>query len=277
MTTPLSPTGNTFIAQRTLEDGDALNQAKFTEVFGDAAERTEFLKEHVDAIEGGAKRLRYLSSLASLQAITGQQNGDVAILNDTYLGLYVYDTSFAGPTVGFWVVKPDGFTDGTPGRWRHLLTSFGLGSEEFLSDNRWTIPVPNRLLSRWLAQGTSTLGKTGTGLAAWADVGIESVEFTATTGDFFDVRGHLSLSSTGGAQVLIRLVLVNVTDNTEAEITGSKMVLTLAAGTSAAVPINALVTAGANKNYKVKAQWAAGASDSLDVGPRQLITFHHRP
>lgn len=97
--------------------------------FQGLANRTKYIK---DLLDGGVRRVQYYSSTTALAAVTGMVNGDVAIVNSTYLGLYIYDTSNSGAAVLPWFVKPDGYADGTPGRWRHLFHSFGVNASSSL-------------------------------------------------------------------------------------------------------------------------------------------------
>lgn len=95
MTTPVSPSpdGSTFPEQRTIETGDDLDETTFLDVFGDAAQRTEFLRGKVDVLEGGVSKLRAVASPSALKSLTDMNTGEIALISPASVGtsgLYMF-------------------------------------------------------------------------------------------------------------------------------------------------------------------------------------------
>lgn len=108
-----------FVAQRSLETGDELNEANLEEALQSAANRAEFLKARTDdMLSTGIKKIRVVASSTSLKALTGMLVGDVAVISPasgSTMGLYTFVTGappFADKTAwlyasndatGYWV------------------------------------------------------------------------------------------------------------------------------------------------------------------------------
>src|SRR5574343_272196 len=142
------------------------------------ANRTKFL---YDLVTGGVKRIQYFSDIADLRDVTGMTAGDVAVINDTYLGLYIYDTGVSGAEVYPWFIKPTGVLDGTSGRWRHMFNTFGVTSAT-LGSNKWIFNGPGRVVEVLESVVTSPSSTTYADSASWQDVGV-SVTKTLAIGD----------------------------------------------------------------------------------------------
>lgn len=124
-------------------DGDTRDAASVLTGFQGLANRAKYLYERV--ITDGVRKVRRFVDTTALKALTGQSHGDIAIVDtDTYLGLYIYDTTVSGADVNPWALKPNGFADGTPGRWRHLFNSFGITNSN-PDLNRWAFKHQNHL------------------------------------------------------------------------------------------------------------------------------------
>ena len=132
-------------------------------------------------IVAGVPRIRYFDDLADLVNVTGQVEGDVAVIDDTYLGLYIYVASATGAQVYPWSMKPNGFADGDAGRWRHMFYTFGVTSAT-LGDNKWLFNGPGRVVETMESVVTSPSSNTYADSASWQDTGL-SLTKTLVIGD----------------------------------------------------------------------------------------------
>lgn len=164
---------------------DASEDGAFRKGIQALANRTKNLFNRLAA---GVKRIQFYSDLTSLKAVTGQATGDVAIALDGLgrMGLYRYDTAYSGAEISPYYLKPNGFSDGTDGRWVHLFFNYGITDSDD-SLNRWTFNGPGRVVE--VAESSTT---TGTVLnnsgATWLDTGL-SITKTLKLGDVVEVRG----------------------------------------------------------------------------------------
>lgn len=89
----LTGSPSVFPAQRSLETGDDLDEATIEEAFQDAADRTQYLVQHVAQLENltlidGVQRLRAVTGSSGLKALSGMATGDVSLI------------TFASPSIG---------------------------------------------------------------------------------------------------------------------------------------------------------------------------------
>lgn len=136
-------------------------------------------------LTSGVKRIQYFSDLADLRDVTGMSAGDVSVVNDTYLGLYVYDAAATGAEVYPWSIKPTGKADIDPGRWRHIFNTFGVTSAT-LGDNKWIFNSPGRVVEALEAVVTSPSSNVYSDSASWQDVGL-SLTKTLVIGDIIQL------------------------------------------------------------------------------------------
>lgn len=205
MTTPVSPApdGTTFPDQRTIETGDPLNQANFGLVFGDAAQRAEYLKLAVDALQTGAKTIRYEQSVADLKDRPGAAPGQVVMLIDGTRAprLFMFQNGALAadvPGLAYNSTVSAGF-------WGSELYRFTTGSGAGLRFDSQTMPVKGALLSTGevidVAPSTRTLAD-GSG---WRDVGIPKITKALVVGDLVEVSAELIWSVSAAEDPQFRL------------------------------------------------------------------------
>lgn len=272
----LTPVGTTFPAPRSFEDGDELDQSNLDEAFQAAANRAQYLLIKQADLENvvlgtGVKRIQFYASTAALAAVTGQSNGDVAIVKGTYLGIYIYDTSNSGPDLSPWFIKPNGFADGTSGRWRHLFHSFGVNNSALIDENRWIVPGYNHMPSApvYATSGSGTVTMTG----SFQDVGPSLTINGLLVGDRLVIDGDLGFDPNGSSNTATVGIKVsgengdNVFSDSEVSILASQpayrvhtqLVCTLAAAGNKTVQMRARdsgIVSGANQikpKYQLRA------------------------
>lgn len=163
-------------------DGDTRNATSVLTPLQKLANRTRWL---YNKITNGVPRIKFYSDIADLRDLTGMVNGDVVVVNDTYLGLYVYDTGVSGAEVYPWSIKPTGVLDGASGRWRHIFNTFGVTSAT-LGSNKWIFNSPGRVVEALEAVVTSPSSNTYADSASWQDVGL-SLTKTLVIGDIIQL------------------------------------------------------------------------------------------
>ncbi len=243
------------------------------------ANRTKYLKELV--VTNGVRKLRRFANTTALRAFTGMSHGDVAIIDtDTYLGLYIYDTTVSGANDNPWALKPDGFSDGTVGRWRHLFNSFGASG----SNGRWFLPPARHFPSlpdfvAVTSPGSATLTFDGSGVI---DAGIESSTLTVQESDVVQVRAELSLNpdDTLGVQALL-MKSENGGAYAAVADSASWIVLSPLPGTTRTIPttVSTQITVGAgvtSVKFKVRLGGAAAATVTR-LGPMRISSTIIRP
>lgn len=164
------------------------------------ANRTKYL---YDLVTGGVKRIQYFSDIADLRDVTGMAAGDVAVVNDTYLGLYIYDTGVSGAEVYPWFIKPTGVLDGTSGRWRHIFNTFGVNNAT-LGNNKWVFNGPGRVVEVLESVVTSPSSNTYSDSASWQDVGV-SITKTLVTGDLILLAATVAWAVDADEEVSYRI------------------------------------------------------------------------
>lgn len=170
----------TFVAQRSLETGDDLDEASLEEVAQSSANRAQYLKAVVDdLIATGIKKIRVVGSAASLKALTGMNTGDVALMStsSSLLGLYVFHTGVTDGDQEYWFYEADNAT----GSWkRDLFSLVTFGNTDGVAKlNDSAVIVPNRIkdVLRY-SSSEVTLGDN----AAWQDI-LSSGSMTLYAGD----------------------------------------------------------------------------------------------
>src|SRR5690606_40721747 len=106
---------DTFDNVPSLEDGKPANAAYLNAPHQALVNRTHWLKETIDSAgitRDGATRIREVADEAALKALTGMQDGELAITQDRGL-VFRYSASASEPELARWVVAPN--TDS--GRW----------------------------------------------------------------------------------------------------------------------------------------------------------------
>lgn len=151
----------------------------------------------------GVPRIRYFDDLADLINVTGMTDGAVAVVNDTYLGLYIYDDSASGAQVYPWFIKPNGVADGDPGRWRHMFNTFGVTSAT-LGDNKWLFNGPGRVVEALESVVTSPSSSSYASSGSWQDIGL-SITKTLAIGDVVQLHGMTSWVPDSDEDIQFRL------------------------------------------------------------------------
>lgn len=242
--------------------------------FQGLANRTKYIK---DLLDGGVRRVQYYSSTAALAAVTGMVNGDVAIVNSTYLGLYIYDTSNSGAAVLPWFVKPDGYADGTPGRWRHLFHSFGVNASSSLDENRWAIPVANAMpmAPQFITSNSTPVTLSG----SYQDVGPSLSLASLLAGDVLVIDGDMTFDPNGSSNTATIGIKVGG-ENGDAVFTDSEVTVIASGSVSHRVHVQlacTLASAG-TKVVQMRARDSGIVSGANQVKPRyQLRAMVVRP
>lgn len=198
-----SPDGSTYPAQRTLEDGDELNGDNFLAVFSDSAQRAEFLKLALEAVQVGVKAIRFVQSVADLKDRPGAAPGQVVMLIDGTRAprLFMFQNGALAadvPGLAYNSTVSAGF-------WGSELYRFTTGSGVGLRFDTQTLPVSRTILAAPevidVAPSTRTLAD-GSG---WRDVGIPHLTRTLAVGDIVDVHADLIWSVSAAEDPQFRL------------------------------------------------------------------------
>lgn len=204
---------SSFVAQRSLETGDDLDQANLEEVAQSSANRAQYLKAVTDdMLATGIKKIRVAASPASLKALTGMLTGDVAVISpaSTLMGLYVFH---AGTLLGDqedWHYQADNST----GTWKRDIFPFAtFGNLDGVGKlNDGLVVVPNRVkdLLRY-SSSEVTLSEN----AAWQDI-LSSGSMTLYNGDKVVMTFASSAKNTDitVSPVSLRLAVTNPTPTT---------------------------------------------------------------
>lgn len=237
------------------------------------ANRTRWL---YNKITGGVPRIQFYTSTAALAAVTGQANGDVAIVNSTYLGIYIYDTSNSGADLSPWFIKPSGFLDATPGRWRHLFHSFGVNNSALIDENRWVIPGYNHLpvTPAYATSGSGTVTMTG----AYQDVGPSLTINSLIAGDRLVIDGDFGFDDNGSSNTATVGIKVsgensdNVFSDSEVSIVASQPAY------RARTQLVCTLAASGNKTIQMRARDSGIVSGANQIKPKyQLRALVIRP
>lgn len=154
----------------------------------------------------GVKRVQFFSDIASLQAVTGQSAGDVALAIDSLgrLGIYHYSLSFSGANILPYVVKPAALADGDPGRWVHLFHHYGAFDTDVSGNNKWTYPGPGRVVEVLESIVSSPSSSTYNSGGSWQDTGL-SITKTLILGDVVSLTATTVWAATEAEGVQFRL------------------------------------------------------------------------
>lgn len=274
----LTGASGSFVAPRSMETGDDLNEANLDEVLQAAANRAEFLKAHVDALETltgttGVKRLRLVSSSAALKALTGMAADDIAMVTSTgVFGIYKFVAS--GGTVTDVAAIRYQATD-TTGFWINAiypLVNFAGGAGGATAQlNPSVLPVPNRVVS-WL-----NFYESGSPLAVdsdgnWQDSGVVSSAISLTEGDKVDVTAHLSVSLDSASDEFELRLASN--DGASAAISGTNIVVS-PRNVSAKVPVTLrgqfAAQTTASHTILVQMKGPGGGPIAMTIGAKRSI------
>lgn len=131
-------------------------------------------RDCVPLLTEGVSRIQFYSSIAALQAVTGQSAGDVALALDSLgrLGLYHYNLDYSGPNIIPYVIKPAAFADVTSGRWVHLFHNYGAYDTDASGNNKWFCPGPGRVVETLESVVTSPSSTTYSDSPSWQDTGL---------------------------------------------------------------------------------------------------------
>jgi len=200
---PTSPDGSTFPVQRTLEDGDSLDGNNFLAVFGDAAQRAEFLKLALDAVQVGVKTIRFVQSVADLKDRTGAAPGQVVMLIDGTRAprLFMFQNGALGadvPGLAYNSTVAAGF-------WGSELYRFTTGSGAGLRFDTQTLPVSRTILAAPEVIDVAPSTRTLADGAGWRDVGIPHLTRTLAVGDIVEVHADLIWSVSAAEDPQFRL------------------------------------------------------------------------
>lgn len=200
----LTANGTTFPIQRTPTDGDAGAEASFEPPYQDAANRTEYLRNLVESL--GVRKVRTVTTVAALKAMTGVVTGDIAMLTaGGTRGLYVFD---AGTTLAQ-DFPPFGYQgQAVAGRWLSPLFAIvdTTNAANVVLDPQ-TVQVPNRIVE--ILSTTKTSDMSFTHSATWQVV--HSLTRTLAVGDQVQLRALARLMTTDAATNLELLWRLRVT------------------------------------------------------------------
>lgn len=196
----LVDSGSVFPAQRSLETGDELNEANLEEMAQSAANRAEYLKTAVDALQVGVKTIRYEQSVTDLKNRVGAAPGQVVMLIDGSRAprLFMYQNGALAadvPGLAYNSTVAAGF-------WASELYRFTTGTGTALRFDSQTVPVKGALLSTGEVIDVSPSTRTLADGAGWRDVGIPKITKTLVLGDLVEVSAELiwSVSATEDPQ-----------------------------------------------------------------------------
>lgn len=254
-------------------DGDARNAASVQTPFQALANRTKWL---YDKITNGVPRVQFYSSTAALANVTGQVNGDVAIVNGTYLGVYIYDTGVSGADLSPWFVKPTGFLDGASGRWKHLFYSFGVNASAIYNENRWIIPPANHLPAApsFATSNSGTVTMTG----SYQDVGPSVTINSLLVGDVLVIDGDMGFDPNGSSNTAT--VGIKVSGENSDNVFSDSEVAIVATSPAYRVHTQLVCTlaAAGNKTIQMRARDSGIVSGANQIKPRYMLrAFVIRP
>ena len=118
MSQNLTDNPSTFVVQTAVSAGDARTASSVIAPMQAAANRTAFLKAHVDALEANH---RVFDSASALKASTGYVANSIAYVHS--LGPFYFDPAATGSDVDLSVYRPDNILLASPGRWVRLHSS----------------------------------------------------------------------------------------------------------------------------------------------------------
>lgn len=227
----------TFSATVTVpEDGDGVTGLSIETAAQSLANRSQYLKSIVTGT--GVGRIREVTTLAALKALTGMVDTDVVRLYGA--GLYRYDTSTSATENLPWIVAPDVGS----GRWIHDNNALA-GSVLATLDSGGKVvePVPMRTFALEHKRfGALTIVTSTAFAAAWttnAPSAVISVSCQAT--DIIEIDAAFLLSASGAGTVKGAIGIdtgsVTILDETIREVTGTtptyvQMTTTLLAGSA---------------------------------------------
>lgn len=255
-------------------DSDSRNAASVLNPFQKLANRTRWL---YNKITNGVPRIRYFDDLADLVNVTGMVEGDVAVVNDTYLGLYIYDASTTGAQIYPWSMKPNGAADGDPGRWRHMFNTFGATSAT-PGDNKWIFNGPGRVVEALEAVVTSPSSNTYASGGSWQDIGL-SLTKTLVAGDVVTLHGLVTWAVDSDEDIQFRLRVENTSGSSVLD-GGPVIVDPIAVNKRNQVAITGTWTAAESLSHTFKLQMFADAGGPFNVtlyAQRRLSGLWVRP
>jgi hypothetical protein len=222
----LTGASGSFVAQRSLETGDELNEANIEEALQAAADRAQYLKSHVDGLETGIKTVRKFSSAALLKGLTGMAADDVAMVTSvSTFGIYKFVSAApAGSDVP--AIRYDA-NDGS-GFWINaiysLVTFTGGASGAATRLNASGLAVPNRIVSiTEVAESSPTYLQVASASGSFEDIGLALGALTLEVGDIVLLTASGGMTNeTANQYIRGRIAVVNPTPST-AGITGSDL------------------------------------------------------
>lgn len=249
----LTGISTTFVAQRSLETGDSLNEVNLEEVAQSSANRAQYLKALTDdMLATGIKKIRVVASPASLKALTGMNTGDVAIISpaSSLMGLYVFHGGTLTGDVEAWRYQADNST----GSWKRDLDSivtFG-NLDGVAKFNDGVVIVPNRVkdILRY-SSSEVTLSES----ASWQDI-LSSGGMTLYNGDKVIMTFASSAKTTDYtvSPVSVRIAVTNPTPTTADAGTSAITYDFVANNKRVHVGTQAVFTAAATGSHTLKAQ-----------------------
>lgn len=196
-------TGNSasFVAQKSFETGDGLNETNFDAALQSAADRAQYLLVNLGITQetlynSGIQKIRAVTSSANLKALTGMATGDVALITPasvSTMGLYVFVTTIPlGADIAGWAYD----ANNSSGYWLRadspLMVLGGQGGNQPRL-NSSLINAPNRIAG-WIDfyESGSPLSVDSDG--NWQNSGFVSDPFAVQQGDIVDITAHVSVS-----------------------------------------------------------------------------------
>lgn len=228
----------------------------------------------------GVKRVQFFSDLTSLQAVTGQSAGDVALAIDSLgrLGIYHYSLSFSGPNILPYVVKPAALVDGDPGRWVHFFHHYGAFDTDVSGNNKWTYPGPGRVVEALEAVVTSPSSNVYATSGSWQDIGLEITK-TLVAGDVVTLHGLVTWAVDSDEDIQFRLRVENTSGGSVLD-GGPVVVDPIAVNKRNQVAITGRWTASESLSHTFKLQMFADAGVPFDTtlyAQRRLSGLWIRP
>lgn len=266
--------------------GDVRTAASVRAGLQGLANRTAYIK---DLLDSGITKLRYVTSLAALKAITGQSTGDVVIiLNETdddsvfdAMGVFYYASGLSNAAQSLsgipFIVAPDVGS----GRWVNILASNMIGFGGASTDLRWAIPPQNATvgISEWTSSSPGqddaweTLGPGG----AETDVSGVSLSRSVLSGDKILIDGQFNLKVTldGVSDVAYVHLYGGITTPSTKLATARVGTRDDAAAVSVPISFSRVVTAGSAGTYALKLTVdSVGAGTSIVFMSQGSLRMH---
>lgn len=188
-----------------VDDGDPANAAHFNPGPMGLADRTAYLKSHVDTLEAGVKRIFEVVDTIALRAVTAHADGDWAMVaNGTGADRWArFSATSTAADDDISVYKPNNIPSG-PGRWLVWLNSSRIAP----LDSPWGKVVIANLPHGVVDKQRIALSGNAPGSATTT---IATYTASSVSGDIVTIVGSVGSDRTIGNQAFLKLVATGTT------------------------------------------------------------------